>query len=58
LKKNWTDDDRKVLIWLIGKYMAFFKRDFKLIVISDFMLERSRLEQNILNDVEKGWVLV
>ena len=29
LKKNWSDDDKRVLIWIIGKYMAYYKRDFK-----------------------------
>ncbi|CAK73981.1 unnamed protein product (macronuclear) [Paramecium tetraurelia] len=28
-KKNWTDDDKKVLIWLVGKWVTINKRDLK-----------------------------
>lgn len=47
LKKNWTDDDKKVLVWLVGKMMALHKRDLKQIVFKKciFPLERFRLER-------------
>ncbi|CAD8082775.1 unnamed protein product [Paramecium sonneborni] len=35
-KKNWTDDDKKVLIWLVGKWVIQNKRDIKSISDSDW----------------------
>ncbi|CAD8092401.1 unnamed protein product [Paramecium sonneborni] len=36
LKKNWTDDDKKVLIWLVGKWSVLNKRDFQSISDADW----------------------
>ncbi|CAD8163012.1 unnamed protein product [Paramecium octaurelia] len=50
LKKNWSDEDKRVLIWIIGKYMAYHKRDFKQICeedwqnISSMMLRRDSFQ--------------
>ncbi|CAD8175849.1 unnamed protein product [Paramecium pentaurelia] len=50
LKKNWSDDDKRILIWIIGKYMVYHKRDFKQIceddwqTISSMMLRRDSFQ--------------
>ncbi|CAD8181966.1 unnamed protein product [Paramecium pentaurelia] len=50
LKKNWSDEDKRILIWIIGKYMAYHKRDFKQICeedwqnISSMMLRRDSFQ--------------
>ncbi|CAD8171291.1 unnamed protein product [Paramecium octaurelia] len=50
LKKNWSDEDKRILIWIIGKYMSYYKRDFKQISeedwqnISSMMLRRDSFQ--------------
>ncbi|CAD8172656.1 unnamed protein product [Paramecium pentaurelia] len=55
-KKNWTDDDKKVLIWLVGKYLAFHKRDFKQISESDWINISSMMQRREAFHCKQKWL--
>ncbi|CAK78545.1 unnamed protein product (macronuclear) [Paramecium tetraurelia] len=56
LKKNWTEDDKKVLIWLIGKYFAFQKRDFKNISETDWIKISSMMQRRDAFHCKQKWL--
>ncbi|CAD8161912.1 unnamed protein product [Paramecium octaurelia] len=56
LKKNWTEDDKKVLIWLIGKYFAFQKRDFKNISETDWINISSMMQRRDAFHCKQKWL--
>ncbi|CAD8082555.1 unnamed protein product [Paramecium primaurelia] len=56
LKKNWTDDDKKVLIWLVGKYLAFQKRDFKHISEGDWINISSMMQRRDAFHCKQKWL--
>ncbi|CAD8100017.1 unnamed protein product [Paramecium sonneborni] len=56
LKKNWTDDDKKVLIWLVGKYLAFYKRDFKQISESDWINISQMMQRRDAFHCKQKWL--
>ncbi|CAD8177741.1 unnamed protein product [Paramecium octaurelia] len=55
-KKNWTDDDKKVLIWLVGKYLALHKRDFKQISESDWINISSMMQRREPFHCKQKWL--
>ncbi|KAM3146932.1 hypothetical protein pb186bvf_001086 [Paramecium bursaria] len=56
LKKNWTDDDKKVLIWLVGKVMAMNRRDLKQISDTDWNHIASMMQRRDSFQCKQKWL--
>ncbi|CAD8087499.1 unnamed protein product [Paramecium primaurelia] len=56
LKKNWTDDDKKVLIWLVGKWTAFNRRDIKSISDDDWNSIASMMPRRDAFKCKQKWL--
>ncbi|CAD8076759.1 unnamed protein product [Paramecium primaurelia] len=55
-KKNWTDDDKKVLIWLVGKWVAQNQRDIDLISDSDWNVIASMMPRRDSFACKQKWL--
>ncbi|CAD8085201.1 unnamed protein product [Paramecium sonneborni] len=55
-KKNWTDDDKKVLIWLVGKWVTYNKRDIQSISDSDWSAIASMMPRRDAFKCKQKWL--
>ncbi|CAD8170919.1 unnamed protein product [Paramecium pentaurelia] len=56
LKKNWTDDDKKVLIWLVGKWFTLNKRDLKQLNDTDWSSIASMMPRRDAFKCKQKWL--
>lgn len=59
-KKNWTEEDKKLLVWIIGKQQVNTGFDFKTIVYSFYFISKAlgRLEFYCFFNEQKNCTLM
>ncbi|CAD8171132.1 unnamed protein product [Paramecium octaurelia] len=57
-KKNWTDEDKKVLIWLVGKWVTQNKKEVELLSDSDWSTIANMMPRRDTFSCKQKWLQI